>query len=48
MTDIAVSLALAPTLGGIILAGFAVCWVAGAVGDAIRIAARHFGGDAGF
>jgi len=47
MLDAAVILALSPTLGGILLTGFAVCWMASAVGDAIRLAARHFGGDAG-
>jgi hypothetical protein len=48
MLDVAALLALSPTLGGMILTGFALCWAASAVGDAIRIAARYFGGgDAG-
>lgn len=48
MFDVAALLSLSPTLGGIILTGFALCWAASAVGDAIRLAARNFGGgDAG-
>jgi hypothetical protein len=47
MLDVSVTLALVPTLGGILLTGFVVCWMASAVGDAIRIAARAFGGDSG-